>query len=66
MDAATPAVGAPARSDVETLAQALYEASEGGQSMRWAERGRTVRDAWLDEARRQLRARAPTPGGAPQ
>lgn len=53
----------PARPEVETLAQALYEASEGGHSMSWAERGRTVRDAWLDEARRQLRARARPPGG---
>jgi hypothetical protein len=56
----------PAQTDVETLAQALYEASEGSQSTSWAERGRTVRDAWLNEARRQLGDRARQPGGAPQ
>lgn len=61
MDA--PAPPPPGRADVETLAQALYEASAGGQSMSWAERGRIVRDAWLDEARRQLSAGARPPAG---
>ena len=39
---------------VETLAQALYEASDPG-GVPWAQRGRVIRDAWLKVARDQVR-----------
>ena len=39
--------------EIEALAQALYEASDP-QGLAWARRGRTIRDAWVESARRKL------------
>lgn len=39
--------------EIEALAQALYEASDP-KGVAWVRRGRSVRDAWLDSARRKL------------
>jgi hypothetical protein len=39
--------------EVEALAQALYEASDP-EGVAWVRRGRTIRDAWLESARRKL------------
>lgn len=39
--------------EIEDLAQALYEASDP-KGVAWVRRGRTIRDAWLDSARKKL------------
>jgi hypothetical protein len=39
--------------EIEALAQALYEASDP-EGVAWVRRGRTIRDAWLESARRKL------------
>lgn len=43
------------RRSIETLAQALYEASNPG-GVAWARRTQIVRDPWLGRARQNLQA----------
>jgi hypothetical protein len=39
--------------EIEALAQALYEASDP-HGLAWARRSRTIRDAWIESARKTL------------
>lgn len=39
--------------EIQALAQALYEASDP-EGLAWARRGRTIRDAWVESARKKL------------
>jgi hypothetical protein len=51
------------RRNIESLAQALYEADNQG-GVAWARRTQTVRDPWLARARRELTAVGADPKAA--